>query len=266
VTRANYERFSPTATRSRVADDGCRFRDEELNDDFDARMRDCAARHGPGIFILGDSHAENVYNALRSTESFPFLVGLTRGGCRPYQYKAKCSYEAAIPFLEAHRDAVAQVVFHVSGSHYILDHRNEGDSDAAFEPGTKARIAEENIALTSAYLARLPSDLDVLWLGPFAEARVDLNNPGNYSPERLRFNPVSLAHFEALEGRLQTEAEGQTAYRYLSLLEALDFDRDTLVQGDCLTFWDVDHFSPCGERLFGPIIADLVLSKAPLTQ
>jgi peptidoglycan/LPS O-acetylase OafA/YrhL len=266
VTRANYERFSPTATRARVADDGCRFRDEEIKDEFGTRLQDCAARHGPGIFILGDSHAENVYNALRSTEQFPFLVALTRGGCRPYKYKPECSYEAAIPFLEAHRDAVAQVVFHVSGSHYILDHRNEGDTDAAFEPGTEARIADENITLTSAYLARLPKGLDVLWLGPFAEARVDLSNPGNYSPERLRFNPVALAHFEALEGRLRAETEGQSAYRYVSLLEALAFDQDTLLQGDCLTFWDVDHFSPCGERLFGPTIADLVQGKALLTQ
>ncbi|EDM31870.1 putative putative membrane-located cell surface saccharide saccharide acetylase [Roseovarius sp. TM1035] len=266
VTRANYERYSPTATRSRVADDGCRFRDEELTEEFGARLQDCAARHGPGIFILGDSHAENVYNALRSTERFPFLVGLTRGGCRPYQYKAKCSYEAAIPFLTTYRDSVAQVVFHVSGSHYILDHRNEGDSDAAFEPGTEGRIAEENVTLTSAYLAKLPEGLDVVWLGPFAEARVDLSNPGNYSTERLQFNPVALAHFDRLEARLKSEAEGQTAYRYLSLLDALDFGPDALLQGDCLTFWDVDHFSPCGERLFGPTIADLVLSKAPLTQ
>jgi len=266
VTRANYERYSPTATRSRVADDGCRFRDEELTEEFGTRLQDCAARHGPGIFILGDSHAENVYNALRSTERFPFLVGLTRGGCRPYQYKAKCSYEAAIPFLTTYRDAVAQVVFHVSGSHYILDHRNEGDSDAAFEPGTEGRIAEENVTLTSAYLAKLPEGLDVVWLGPFAEARVDLSNPGNYSTERLQFNPVALAHFDRLEARLKSEAEGQTAYRYLSLLDALDFGPDALLQGDCLTFWDVDHFSPCGERLFGPTIADLVLSKAPLTQ
>lgn len=265
-TRANYERFSPTATSSRVADDGCRFRDEVLAEDFGTRLRDCAARHGPGIFILGDSHAENVYNALRSTEQFPFLVGLTRGGCRPYQVKAKCSYDAVIPFLEAHRDAVAQVVFHVSGSHYILDHRNEGDSDAAFAAGTEARITEENITLTANYLTRLPAGLDILWLGPFAEARVDLANPGNYSFERLRFNPVALAHFDVLEARLKTEAERQSAYRYVSLLEALAFDQNALVQGDCLTFWDVDHFSPCGERLFGPTIADLVLSKAPLTQ
>lgn len=254
-TRANFERFSPQATRSRVDDDGCRFRDEVLSDAFLNRFETCVETHGQAVFLLGDSHAENLYNALRSTETPRFFVALTRGGCRPYESKPKCSYEAVIPFLEKHRAAIAQVIFHVSGSHYILDHRNEGDSDAAFLPGASLRIAEGNIVTTAQYLARLPEGLDIVWLGPFAEARVDLNNPENYSPERLRFNPVSLAHFATLEERLKAEAAGFTAFRYISLVDALAFDSDTLVQQDCLTFWDVDHFSPCGERLFGPVIA-----------
>ncbi|HCI99794.1 MAG TPA: acyltransferase, partial [Sulfitobacter sp.] len=73
-------------------------------------------------------------------------------------------------------------------------------------------------------------------------------------------------HFDVLEARIEAEAKAQNAYRYVSLIDALDFDQDALLQGDCLTFWDVDHFSPCGEHIFGPTIADLVLGKAPLTQ
>ncbi len=255
AARANFEQFSPQATRSRVADDGCRFRAEELDDDFTSRLETCAAEHGPAVFVLGDSHAENIYNALRSTERLPFLVGLTRGGCRPYQHKAKCSYDAVVPFLEQHRAAISQVIFHVSGSHYILDHRNEGDSDAAFETGVRARFAQDNIAKTSEYLAKFHEELDVVWLGPFAEARLDLNNPENYSPDRLRFNPVALDHFSLLEDEIKALAADQSAYRYVSLFDALAFDADTLVQQDCLTFWDVDHLSPCGEHLFGPTIA-----------
>ena len=131
----------------------------------------------------------------------------------------------------------------------------EGDSDAAFVPGEPTRIAENNIEKTAQYLARLHPALDVVWLGPFAEARVDLSNPQNYAPGRLRFNPVALAHFETLEQRLKAEAQPPSTYRYVSLLDALGFDRDALVQQGCLTFRDVDHFSPCGERLFGPTIA-----------
>jgi len=261
ITRANFEKFSPQATRSQVPDDACRFRDEVLRDAFVERFETCARSHGKAVFLLGDSHAENVYNALRGTDDLPFFVGLTRGGCRPYQPKPKCSYEALVPFLEQHRESIAKVIFHVSGSHYILDHRNEGDSDAAFVPGAPARFAEDNIVKTAQYLARLYEGLDVVWLGPFAEARVDLNNPENYSPDRLRFNPVSLVHFAALEAMLKAQAADQSAFRYISLFDALAFDGDTLVQQDCLTFWDVDHFSPCGERLFGPTIAAALEGK-----
>jgi hypothetical protein len=258
ATRANFEKFSPQATRSRLADDGCRFRDEVLSEAFVARFENCAARYGQAVFLLGDSHAANIYNALRSTEGPPFLAALARGGCRPYQDKAKCSYDALVPFLEAQREHISRVVFHVSGSHYILDDRGEGDSDAAFVSGVPARIAEEIIEKTAQYLARFHPALDVVWLGPFAEARVDLSDPQNYAPGRLRFNPVSLAHFEVLEQRLKAQAKDASAYRYISLLDALGFDGEALLQQGCLTFRDVDHFSSCGERLFGPKITALL--------
>lgn len=255
VARANVETYAPQATRGRVPDDGCRFRDETLSEAFTARFEDCARRHGQAVFLLGDSHAENVYNALRSTDLPPFFAALSRGGCRPYQPKEKCSYDAAVAFAETHRDSIARLIFHVSGSHFLRDHRGEGDSDAAFLPGEPLRIATQDIATTSAYLARFPAGMEVVWLGPFAEARVDLDNLENYHPERLRFNPVSLAHFAELDRVLKTQAADQSGYRYISLVDALAFDEDTLIRDGCLTFWDVDHFSPCGERLFGPAIA-----------
>lgn len=255
AARANVETYSPDATRGRVADDGCRFRDEIFSEAFLTRFEACARQHGQAVFLLGDSHAENVYNALRSTDLPPFFVALSRGGCRPYQPKEKCSYDAAVSFVQERLDSISQLIFHVSGSHYILDHRGEGDSDAAFVPGEALRIAEENIDKTAAYLARFPEALDVIWLGPFAEARVDLDDLENYHPDRLRFNPVSLSHFETLDAMLKAKAAGQSAYRYVSLNDALGFDETALIRDGCLTFWDVDHFSPCGERLFGPAVA-----------
>jgi hypothetical protein len=158
--------------------------------------------------------------------------------------------------LEERRGSISQVILHVSGSHYILDHRNEGDSDAAFGRGTQTRISEQNIEKTAQYLATFHDTLDVVWLGPFAEARVNLDNPENYNPGVLRFNPVALDRFASLERLLKSQSAGQSAFRYVSLSDALAFDGDSLVKGDCLTFWDVDHFSPCGERLFGPTVVD----------
>ncbi len=255
VSRASFERYNPDTMHARLPDEGCRFSDEVLSDAFVTRFEDCARIHGQAIFLLGDSHAANVYRALRATALPPFFVALARGGCRPYQPEKKCSYDAAVAFVQEHQAAISRLIFHVSGSHYLLDDRGEGDSDAAFEPGAPLRVAVDNIDKTAAYLARFPAALDVVWLGPFAEARVDLEDPVNYHPDRLRFNPVSLARFSALDGMLKARAADQSAYRYISLVDALAFDGDTLVQDGCLTFSDVDHLSPCGERLFGPAIA-----------
>lgn len=263
AARANVETYGPDATRARVADEGCRFRAEVLDAEFLARFEDCARRHGPAVVLLGDSHAENVYNALRGTDLPPFFVALSRGGCRPYEPKEKCSYVRAVDFVRENETAIARLIFHVSGSHYLRDHRGEGDSNAAFAPGAPLRIASDDIAATAAYLARFPATLDVTWLGPFAEARVDLDDLENYHPDLLRFNAVSLAHFAALDARLKAEAASQSAYRYVSLVDALAFDTGTLIRDGCLTFWDVDHFSPCGERLFGPAIAAALFPGAP---
>ena len=255
ATRASFERFGPQATRAQTADDGCKFQSHVIDDTFRARFESCAESHGRAIFFLGDSHTGNIYGALRSVDTSPFLVALWRGGCRPFKPKEKCPYEPAIDFLKEQNTAISQVIFHVSGSHYLRDHRGEGDSDAAFLPGAPLRIAQDDIEATARYLARLPEAIDVVWLGPFAEARVDLSNPENYAPDRLRFNLVSLARFAQLDQAMKAQTAGETAYHYISLFDALAFDENTLVQGDCLTFRDVDHFSPCGERFFAPSIA-----------
>jgi hypothetical protein len=186
----------------------------------------------------------------------PFLVALSRGGCRPHKPKPDCPYHTITPFLEKFGGSISQLIFHVSGSHYILDHRGNEDSAAAFLAGNEVKFDRANVMKAAAYLEGLPTGPELVWLGPFAEARVDLTSPENFSPERLRFNSVSLSHFSALDTELKAWSSQHRGFRYISLIDALAFNTDTLVSGDCLTFADEDHFSRCGEELFGPYIAD----------
>ncbi len=266
VSRANFERYHPQTVLSPVADAGCQFSASRIDAGFIARFEACASDHEEAVLVLGDSHARNVYGALRSTGRSPFLVALWRGGCRPFRPKPHCIYEAAVPFLEAHQASISTVILHVSGSHYIHDHRGEADSDLAFIDGKRTRIAIENISKTADYVVRLPVGLDVVWLGPFAEARVDLENPKNYSPGRLRFNPVSLELFDRLEEALKKEVESRAKIHYVSLVDALGFNTETLLHEGCITFSDGDHLSRCGKRLFGPKIADALERSASWRQ
>lgn len=62
----------------------CRFRlakdmdDTTRFDTIQARLLACGAAHGPGVAVLGDSHADDLFSALRSQSDTPFLVSFAR--------------------------------------------------------------------------------------------------------------------------------------------------------------------------------------------
>ena len=260
ATRKNYELYAAAADRGRAmnkgADDGaCVFRFETLTDDFVSRFDSCARDHGKATVMIGDSHAINIHNALFDAGVGPFFVTVARGGCRPYQVRKECSFEKFLSFVAQRQDKIGTIIFVMSGAHFVLDHMGRDDSQSAFVPGNAWSFADDSIAATIAYLARLPKGPKVIWLGPYAEARVNLKEPSNFSPERLHFNPQSLEIAARLDARLKQLSAGQHGYTYVSALDALKFNRDSLVQGDCLTFQDEDHLSACGEKLFGPVLA-----------
>jgi peptidoglycan/LPS O-acetylase OafA/YrhL len=258
ATRDNYQRYQHLTIRDSVANGECQFRisDIALEPEDEALFETCAAKFGKAVVVLGDSHAGNIYRTLRSTGRYPFLVGMHKGGCRPINPKPDCPYNAARQLMAEHGSQISQLVFHVSGSHFILDHLGRADNKAAFVEGNPATIFTPDVAATAAYVASLPPGPDIVWLGPFAEARVDFENPENFSPARLRFNRVSLDLFKKLDDLLKAEAAGQHVFRYVSLVDVLRFDKDSLLIGDCMTFADVDHLSSCAENMFGPAIAD----------
>jgi len=260
ATRKNYEKFSAAAERGRAmnagADDGaCVFRFETLTDAFVSRFDSCARSHGKATVMIGDSHAINIHNALFEADVGPFFVTIARGGCHPGLVRKECSFEKFLSFVSERQDKIGTIIFVMSGAHFVLDYLGRNDNVAAFVPGNAWSYDDDAIAATSAYLHRFPKGLKVVWLGPYAEARLDLKEPRNFSVERLRFNPQSLDIFASLDARLRQVSSGQQGYTYVSALDALKFDGDSLAQGDCLTFQDYDHFSSCGEKLFGPVFA-----------
>lgn len=258
AARDNYQRYQNHTIRDSTANGECQFRisDRMLGPKDESLLAACAGKFGKAVVVLGDSHAGNMYRALRSTGRYPFLIGIYKGGCRPIMPKPGCPYDAARQLLEEHGSRISQLVFHVSGSHFILDHLGRADNRAAFVEGNPTSIPVPDVAATAAYVASLPPGADIVWLGPFPEARVDLDNPENFSPEHLRFNHVSLDLFRKLDALLMTKAADQHAFRYVSLIDVLRFDKDSLLIGDCMTFRDVDHLSTCAENMFGLAISD----------
>lgn len=248
-----------TSQRSgeRHADDGaCRFRADTIDEAFRTRFSNCAALHGPAVVVIGDSHAMNVHNALHGAGfGQPFLVGLIKGGCRAENLRASCPYAEFERFARHQRAVIRQVVYHQSGSYFIADPQGKVDSGAAFAKPGSYTLRSDHADRAMSYLDRLAETVPTVWLGPFAEARVDLAKPAGRDGA-LKMNEVALQAFGGLDRELQSVAQLQRPkWRYVSMLAIVPMDRDFLVQGDCLTFQDADHLSACGEGLVGERLA-----------
>jgi peptidoglycan/LPS O-acetylase OafA/YrhL len=240
-----------------MADNGkCHFWTDFPDEVFEARFIKCSREHGPATLVLGDSHAMNIFNSFSSANLAPFIVGVSQGGCRPYERGEHCHYEAFGEFLSRNHANISVVVFHQSGSHLLLDLTGMADSQKSFEADAPLIIAWDKINALDAYLQALSEKANVVWLGPFVEGRVILSNPRSFG-DSLLIPAKSIAAITTLDKSIKDFVSSKpSTYRYISLAEILDIGPDSLKVGDCITFRDVDHFSKCGERLVGEKLKD----------
>ena len=101
----------------------CRYSLSKVTLDL-RRFDDCRRRHGAAIVILGDSHAEDFFNAFLANSKAPFVLGVTKGGCRPHTPLPECDFEGIKRFIS---DSIAdiQTIFYVqTGMDFLLDKHN----------------------------------------------------------------------------------------------------------------------------------------------
>lgn len=230
----------------------CRFWVKDPEHIDPGRLQACQNRFGQAIIVLGDSHAMNVYHFFYRTYSADFVIGISQGGCRPHDTLPTCHLERSIRFLATHQEFVDVVYYHQSGSHLLRDENGNNDTYAIFDPDKSFTIDVENISSVMYYLTRLAEDNRVIWLGPFAEARVDFRDRAAVSRSGFKIDTYNFEIFDRLDAYILTAIQQEpTAYAYISVTDILDMDEDSLVVDGCLTFRDGDHFSRCGESVFG---------------
>jgi len=245
---------------AQMGDAGCNFWSRTPDEAFVGRFEKCADQHGQAIVILGDSHAMNIFNAYFRANVSPFIVGISRGGCRPHDARSYCHYGPFDTFLKGHKSAIGTLVFHQSGSYLLKDRNGKVDSALSFERGGSYEIHTQNIDAITAYLSSIAEYTKVFWLGPFPEARVDFRRIDQLE-DGFFLNENSLAAFRNLDLHIkQRTRHASGKFRYVSLVDILNMDRDFLLIGDCLTFRDRDHFSVCGERIVGEKIMAAILA------
>ncbi len=230
----------------------CVFWGEQVDSALEGRFTGCTEKYGNATLVLGDSHAMNVYNAFAKSEIKLFVVGVTRGGCRPHANFSNCHYDAIKDFVQRNHRHIDLVIFNQSGAYLIKDLEGTVYYDSPSKNDiSQFELHTPNIRETSKYLENLSSYVNVVWLGPFIEARVRFTDPRRFT-NGFKLNENSFAVFSKLDRDLGSLLSNQSVkFRYIPFSELIEINQDFLLVGDCLTYRDADHFSGCGEMIVG---------------
>ncbi len=211
-------------------------------------IKRCFRKHGKAIIVLGDSHAMNLFNIISYSETYPFIIGISKGGCRPHNDELNCHYRDFDTFVNNNRLIIELVVFHQSGSYFIKDRFGRVDSSLAFL-GQFGSFDYENIAKVKSYLNDLGANysLDILWVGPFLEYRLDAKK--ELFTEKIKtVNPNSIKLFLELDSVLNSSLQENIKFQYIPYRK-LFYEPIHSFEAGCFLFRDEDHYSKCGEKI-----------------
>ncbi len=269
LERRTYALFAPARELIRHLDDGdCRFNERVVGPGTPARLERCHAEYGPGLAVIGDSHAINLADALILAEAAPFVYGMTQGNCRPDTPRGECGYDGFSALMDAAPHLFSDVVFEVAGQR-LIEGPGGRRTESLFRyyapdaeiPEADIRLLGDAIAANGAYAAALARRLPVVWLSPRIEPHIPdswIMEHGCDYPFALR--PGQLAIFERLTSAIEDFAADVPNLRVVDQPAALDLT----MPGDFLTcerlLWrDGDHLGRAGLEWLGarlvPVLA-----------
>lgn len=245
----------------------CRFNARNPTEEVQARLFACAEEHGPGVLILGDSHAMDLYGVVASRfEELPFIVGITQGGCRVFDWEPECHYDDTAAFVAEHPEVFGKVIFEQAGVFLLQE---EDGTKGSREMFSKLRLTQpvahiepdlEHIAVAVDYVTALSQSVPVLWFLPRAEPHIGTNYVlRNGCEGTYFFRDKQYELFENLELVIAAavDSAGAEQLTWVSQNDLFGFDltKDYMTCDDI--YWsDGDHFSEIGEVLFGARLPD----------
>ena len=208
----------------------CMFRIESFDSALNPVIQECSQKFGKGILIIGDSHAIGVWRVARkiaenNTEIAPFVVGVSRGGCKPYKKVPECSFDIFTDQTEYFADHFTQIFYVQAGSSLVHDERPSiDDTDTVVS-----------------FLERLAPVIDTIWIGPRIEPNIDpryfirLGCDAALLPDLIHGRRLSMLD-SFLEQRLSNSLVKYVPSEVLGINQLGDCDR---------LFWrDSNHWSP----------------------
>lgn len=241
-----------------MIDDGnCRFHVQELSEPKLVRFRQCSARYGKAVVVLGDSHAMDVFNAIARTSDKEFVLGLSKPGCRPHAVKRHCNLAAFVAFLEENQRNIETVYYTQAGFYLLQDADGTPGSRDFFRKKHPPVYAsnDEYVNRVIDYLKSIPPEIDLVWVGPRIEPHLNVSQMKKVAlrcpAERPQVDPNITETFVRLDRYLSSRSS-RAGIDYLSSVEALAFRAEEDLFDCGSVYWsDSDHWSPAGERRFG---------------
>ncbi|MDP3339891.1 acyltransferase family protein [Frigidibacter sp.] len=243
---------------AKVDDGACFFSAAAVDGALLKRMTECHTRFGPGLVVLGDSHAVDLVAAIATRPDRPaFMVGLTEPSCRLHRPQPECDFGAFLDFVRDHPGAVKRVIYGQAGFYlFSRDGQREGSRNMVDDLSLDEAVPDlqpvpgESAEVLS-YLDALSEHVEVYWLGPWIAPHIPLelvSRHGCAVPVALR--PNLEAEYRQLD-RFLAGQSAEAGLQYVSLIEMLDLTLPADLQDCRAIFWrDGDHLSRAGAARF----------------
>jgi peptidoglycan/LPS O-acetylase OafA/YrhL len=237
----------------------CIILSQTFNNAFIKKFNSCKKKYTKATIIIGDSHAENLFNIFRLANKNKFLVSVSQDSCRPHGCLQKHNhYRFFLDNFIQHLDKDDLIIYHQSGSYLLQDVNGAVDSQKTFDDDY-LKVEYENLDISRKYLNLLAKKTaaKIAWIGPFVEYRFNpkeiVRLPKMEFINKLKINPASIRLFDLLEDKIVIflNKEGRN-FDYLSFDKIYKVNSTAFINsGDsplCFQFYDRDHFSNCGQK------------------
>lgn len=240
---------------------GCRFNASELTVDIEQRIVSCREKHGPGVLVLGDSHAIDLFGVLASRFNDDFLIGITNAGCRPHTPLPECQYSSVRSFVRKNHSVFKHVIYEQAGFYLLLDSRGEEGTRRMFSHLRYGDVVSgisvdlEHINRTLDYLIDLSVDVPVTWFLPRLEPHINKNTVlrkgcGFNWEVRPGLKEVFSVLDETIADTVRDRNNDRIKIVSQNAILGFGFPSDFLNCNDI--YWsDGDHLSSSGEVRFG---------------
>ncbi|MEH6452569.1 MAG: acyltransferase family protein [Psychromonas sp.] len=249
----------------------CRFNVQNLTEEIEFRLKKCESSYGPGVLILGDSHAQDLFGMASFRFDGDFIVGITNSqGCRPhtpYIPNNPCQYENVKQFLSKNNHIFTHIIYEQGGFYLLLDENGNKGSRTMFSKLSLLKkvegiqIDEDHVELVINYLAEISEFAPITWFGSRIEhhfTNEQILQQGCDANFNLRDGQKTV--FNSLDRYINTHTTSLKKVKFLSQNEVLDyqFPRD-FMNCEKILWADGDHISIVGEEVFGKRLPDSFL-------